>query len=228
MSPASWAAVTYSSTTERMSRGWKACRSSVPSIGILIRRRDHGRDAAPDREVAHDRHAAWRAGGDEIVEDLVGDRLIKDPAVTKLDHVVLQRLQLDAAFVGHVSDANLPEIGEAGLGAHGRKLRTADGDLVVTARLRVGEGLHRHQKSVAFMRVFFGSGFDTPKRCELGYLPEFLILSPQPPHARAAHAGIFEARPSKGNTNGRGPQDGQVRTLLAFRGSVRSEADAGA
>src|SRR6478672_10733496 len=36
------------------------------------------------------------------------------------------------------------------------------------------------------------------------------------------------ARPSKGIADGRGPQDGQIRTLLALRGSLRSEADAGA
>ena len=54
------------------------------------------------------------------------------------------------------------------------------------------------------------------------------MISPLPPHARAAHAGLSGARPSKGNTDGRGPQDGQIRTLLALRGSLRSEADAGA
>src|SRR4051812_49201732 len=51
--PRAWAAIRYSSTTERMSRGWKECRSSESSIGrctgssasgsgpILDPRRDH-------------------------------------------------------------------------------------------------------------------------------------------------------------------------------------------
>src|SRR5436190_16269406 len=54
------------------------------------------------------------------------------------------------------------------------------------------------------------------------------MIPPAVPHARAAHAGLCRARPSKGMTDGRGPQDGQIRTLLALCGSVRSEADAGA
>ena len=54
----------------------------------------------------------WRQR-DQIVEDLVGDALVEDAAVAELDQVVLQRLQLDAARVGHVGDANLAEIGQA-------------------------------------------------------------------------------------------------------------------
>src|SRR5450759_2612315 len=39
----------------------------------------------------------------------------------------------------------------------------------------------------------------------------------------------FQVRAQAGGiADGRGPQDGQIRTLLAFRGSLRSEADAGA
>ena len=39
---------------------------------------------------------------DQVVEDLVGDRLVEDAAVAEVEHVVLQRLQLDAALVGDV------------------------------------------------------------------------------------------------------------------------------
>src|SRR5687768_14595316 len=37
-----------------------------------------------------------------------------------------------------------------------------------------------------------------------------------------------ERAQARGIADGRGPQDGQIRTLLALRGSLRSEADAGA
>ena len=57
-----------------------------------------------------------RHDGDEIVEDLVGHRLVEDAAVAELDQVVLQRLQLDAAVAGHVRDPDLAEVREAGLG----------------------------------------------------------------------------------------------------------------
>src|SRR5688572_32148020 len=104
--PAPWAAFTYSSTTDLISRGSKACRSSVPSIGTwcsmgiallagLVGRGDHRLDSAAHGEVADDGHAPGLASGDEVVEDLVGDRLVEDAAVSELDHVVLERLQLD-------------------------------------------------------------------------------------------------------------------------------------
>src|SRR6476659_11050241 len=39
---------------------------------------------------------------------------------------------------------------------------------------------------------------------------------------------VLERAQARGIADGRGPQDGQIRTLLALRGSLRSEADAGA
>src|SRR5258708_8722734 len=39
---------------------------------------------------------------------------------------------------------------------------------------------------------------------------------------------VQERAQARGIADGRGPQDGQIRTLLAFRGSLRSQADAGA
>ena len=53
------------------------------------------------------------SSADEIVENLVGDLLVENAAVAELDHVVLQRLELDAAGVGDVGDADLSEIGQA-------------------------------------------------------------------------------------------------------------------
>src|SRR5262245_15439772 len=105
--PASWAAVTYSSTTDRMSRGWKVWRSSSCSIGtrcslssirtrqtqagglrLIVRCRDDRADAATHREIAGHRHVSRLAGVDEIVQDLVGDRLVEDAPIAKFDHVV--------------------------------------------------------------------------------------------------------------------------------------------
>ena len=44
---------------------------------------------------------------------MVGDRLEEDSAVAELDHVVLERFQLDAAVARHVRDTDLAEVGEA-------------------------------------------------------------------------------------------------------------------
>src|SRR5262245_64829497 len=90
--PRSHATVTYSSTTDLMSRGWKACRSRASSIGIgfVIGRGDDRFDAAPDGKVAHDSHASRLTRADKIVENLIGDGLVEDAAISKLNHVVLQ------------------------------------------------------------------------------------------------------------------------------------------
>src|SRR5687767_9957247 len=96
----------YSSTTDGMSRGANACRSISGSIGMrtgspssalgFILGRDRRRDPAADGEIADHRHPPGPAGRDEVVEDLVGDRLVEDPLVAEFDHVVLERLQLEA------------------------------------------------------------------------------------------------------------------------------------
>src|SRR5262245_66653308 len=96
-----------------MSRGANACRSSESSMGrrwadsfllpafrflLLVVRGDGRLDAAARRELALDRHPLRLAGGDEIVEDLVGGALVEDAFVAVVEQVVLQRLQLDAAI----------------------------------------------------------------------------------------------------------------------------------
>src|SRR4051794_34699464 len=136
-----------------MSRGTKVCRSIESSIGTRcatslgrgIRRGDDGLDPAANAEVTDDGHPAGRAGGDEIVEDLVGDRLVEDPAVAELDEVVLQYLQLDTAIARNVGDADLAEVGQPGFRTHGGELGTGNCDLVVAPRARIGKCLDRRR-----------------------------------------------------------------------------------
>ena len=59
-----------------------------------------GGDAAARGEVADHRHPPRRAGGHQVVEDLVGRRLVEDALVAELEQVVLQGLQLDARASG--------------------------------------------------------------------------------------------------------------------------------
>ena len=100
-------------------------------------------DAAADREITDDRHASRTARTDEIIENLIGDCLVEDPSVAEPDHVVLQRLQLDAAIGGHVRDANFTEVWETCFRADGRELRTVDRDLELPFRARIRECLDR-------------------------------------------------------------------------------------
>src|SRR6476660_4859993 len=152
--PAAAAAAIYSTTTEGISRGANACKSISRSSGTRVmsaisdRRarvggRDEGLDAAANREIADHRHAPRVDRVDQIVEDLVGDRFVKDALVAEFDQIVLQRLELDARGIGHVGDSDLAEIGQPRLGANRRKLRALNRDLVVALRARVGKRLER-------------------------------------------------------------------------------------
>jgi len=82
-------------------------------------------------------------GGDKVVEDGVRDRFVVDAAVAKIDHVVLQRLQLDAALVRDVIDPDFAEVGQACLRADRCELGAGDRDFVVTFRLRIRKRLDR-------------------------------------------------------------------------------------
>src|SRR5436190_12657828 len=68
---------------------------------LLVRRRHARGNAAARREIAHDGHPPRGAGGDQVVENLVGDGLVEDALVAEVHQVILQSLQLDAALVGH-------------------------------------------------------------------------------------------------------------------------------
>ena len=117
------------------------CNQPFAISGFFVSGRHRRGDAAARREVSDDDHPARREQRDQIVEDLVGDRLIEDAAIAEVVEVVLERLQLDTSRIGHVGDADFAEIGHSGLRADRGELRAADGDLVVAFRSRVGEGL---------------------------------------------------------------------------------------
>ena len=84
------------------------------------------------------------AGGNEVVEDLVGQRLVEHTLVAVFVQVVLQGLQLDAGLIGRVDDPDLAKVGETGFGAHRSELWTTDGDLVVTFGSWIWKCLERH------------------------------------------------------------------------------------
>src|SRR5439155_24240766 len=61
--------------------------------------------------------------------------------------VELQRLELDEALVGHVTNADRCEVGLAGPGAETGELRHRHRDLVVPVRVRVRYDLERLRRS---------------------------------------------------------------------------------
>src|SRR5688572_1794673 len=126
------------------------CGSSTAAAGrsgwlgrFVERGRDDGFDAAAHGEVAGDRHAPWVNGGHQVVQNLIGYRLVKDAAVAEVGDVVLQRFQLDTVIARHVVNADLTEVRQAGFGAERGEFRTVDRDLELAFRPRAGERLDR-------------------------------------------------------------------------------------
>ena len=101
------------------------------------------RDTPASREVPDDHHPAWRTRRDQIVEDLVGRRLVEDALVAIGEEVVLQCLELETTLIGNVANSNRAKVGQARLRAHRRELGAVDGDLEVALRSRVRKRLER-------------------------------------------------------------------------------------
>ena len=91
---------------------------------------DDGGDAAAGAEVAGDFGPDGVAGFDDVVEDLVDDVFLKDAEVAVGEEVLLEALELEAGFAGHVADEDAAEVGKAGFGADGGELGVVDEDLV--------------------------------------------------------------------------------------------------
>ena len=62
------------------------------------------------REVTDHRHPSWTAGRDEIIEDLISRRFVKNPEVPVLDEIVFQRLEFNTQLVRHVGDPDFTEV----------------------------------------------------------------------------------------------------------------------
>src|SRR5438105_14313492 len=79
-----------------------------PSLFVLrtsrISRLDHCADAAARPEVAADYCPYWPGGSHYIFEHAIDDVLLKNSQVAVGEQVFLQRLQLQADLVGHVTD----------------------------------------------------------------------------------------------------------------------------
>src|SRR4051812_33815951 len=104
---------------------------------------DGGVDAAADVPLRLEPHVAGLGGTYEVVEDPVGDRLMKRPLVAVGPNVELERLQLHAQPVGDVVERERGEIGLPGHGADAGELRNLHVDPVVALGRRVGKRFQR-------------------------------------------------------------------------------------
>src|SRR4051812_5496253 len=94
---------------------------------------DTGADAAAGGEGGDELEAAGIQGGDEVVEDAVGDILVEDALVAEALEVHLQTFQLDALLLGRVGERERAEIGLARHRADRSELGADDFDDVIAA-----------------------------------------------------------------------------------------------
>ena len=74
---------------------------------------------------------------DDIVQNHVGDALIKRAHVAIRQHVVFKRLQFKTGFIRHIVNVNGAKVGQARFWAHRREFGTLRHDMKPTRRVRV-------------------------------------------------------------------------------------------
>src|SRR3954466_10500995 len=98
-------------------------------------------NSPPDVEVPLDAGAARPHRRHQVVQDAIGDGLVKRPLVAIRPQVELPGLELHAERVGDVFDAQGGEVRLPRLRAQAGELRRLEADLVVPLGLGVGKGL---------------------------------------------------------------------------------------
>src|SRR5438477_8292371 len=88
-------------------------------------------DSTPNEKIALHFDEARVERANQIVGDAVGDRLVKCALIAIRPEVQLQRLELDAFFIGNVADADRGEVRLPGHRADAGELRRFEVDLVV-------------------------------------------------------------------------------------------------
>src|SRR5262249_54487898 len=128
-----------------LSTWWKQLRLAALfcSAGFDVAGADHGLDVAAYVEIAVHVYFERVAGGNEIREDLVDHVLVEDLHLAERIDVELERLQLDAAPVGHVHQIDRGEVREVREGTDRRELRHRKIDLDALAGIFVLKGVER-------------------------------------------------------------------------------------
>ena len=99
-----------------------------------------GEDAAAHVEFCGEAHEARLEGGDQVVQDAVGDSFVEMPLVAERPDIQLEAFQFDALLVRDVIQHQCGKVGLAGFGAQAGKFWDLHMDMVVPQRARVGEG----------------------------------------------------------------------------------------
>jgi len=101
----------------------------------------HGVNAASNVEISLDMRSPRPDGGHQIVEDLVGDSLVKRSLVAIRPEVELPRFQLHAKSIRNVFHANRREVRLPSFGAQTSEFGTLETNDIVPIRVGIGESL---------------------------------------------------------------------------------------
>lgn len=115
----------------------------------MFRRNDSLDSPAHVESALHD-HLAGRNGGDEVIQDEIGDRFVKMALVPESPEIEFEGLEFDAKFMGHIVHPYRREVWLSCFRTHTGELRALEIDLVVSPwsgirkGLKVFAGLGRH------------------------------------------------------------------------------------
>lgn len=133
-------------------------------------RSDHRPYAPTNVEGTRDAEPSRRTSGDQIVENLIGDRLVKVPLLAEGPEIEFERLELDTELIGNVFNVNAREVGLTRLGADTRELRAIEVDRVFSARVGIWECLEFAGRLRAQLPALL-AGFEVGR--EVGFSVDF-------------------------------------------------------
>ena len=109
-----------------------------------------GRENAPAHvELGGQAHESWSRSSDQIIENLIRNRLVKRTLVTVRPDIQLEALEFYAFAIGNIIEVQSGKIGLTGFGTKAGELGNLHADQKVPFRMRVRE---RFQSCFRFAR----------------------------------------------------------------------------
>lgn len=95
---------------------------------------DRGVDTATDVEFRGEAHETRHTGAHQVIEDMIGDRLVEAPFLAVGPDVAFQRFEFNATLVRYVFDVQGSEVGLTGLGAETGKFGDSNANRIIPLR----------------------------------------------------------------------------------------------
>lgn len=114
---------------------------------------DIGEYAAAHVELGGQAHEARRGGGDQVVENAIGDGFVESALVAVGPNVELETLQFDAGLVRDVIENQRREIGLAGHRAQAGEFRNLHVNVKVAVDRRIGKGFEGSRRLAGHAQI---------------------------------------------------------------------------